>query len=59
MIAGRSTTDIAGRLFISANTVQDHLKSVFAKVGVHSRGELVAHLRPEAAPPVEASVAPH
>lgn len=47
VMAGRSTSEIADRLFISANTVQDHLKSVFAKVGVRSRGELVARLRPE------------
>jgi DNA-binding CsgD family transcriptional regulator len=46
VIAGRSTADIAGRLFISSNTVQDHLKSIFRKVGVRSRGELVARLRP-------------
>ena len=46
VIAGRSTTDIAGRLFISAATVQDHLKSIFTKMGVRSRGELVARLRP-------------
>lgn len=48
VIAGHSTADIAARLFISANTVQDHLKSIFAKVGVRSRGEVVARLRPDA-----------
>jgi DNA-binding CsgD family transcriptional regulator len=48
VIKGGSTSEIAGRLFISSNTVQDHLKSIFAKVGVRSRGELVARLRPNA-----------
>lgn len=51
VLAGHPTAAIAGRLFISANTVQDHLKSVFAKVGVRSRGELVARLRPDATSP--------
>jgi len=46
VMAGHSTADIAAQLFISVNTVQDHLKAVFAKVAVHSRGELVARLRP-------------
>lgn len=45
-MAGRSTTDRAAQLFISVNTVQDHLKSIFAKVAVRSRGELVARIRP-------------
>ena len=31
-------------MFISRHTIQDHLKSVFAKVGVHSRRALLARL---------------
>ncbi|MFC4374723.1 LuxR C-terminal-related transcriptional regulator [Nocardia halotolerans] len=42
--AGLSTAEIAARLFVSAHTVRDHVKSVFDKAGVSSRGELVATL---------------
>ena len=41
---GLSNQEIAAELFLSAHTVRDHLKAVFAKVGVGSRGELVAKL---------------
>lgn len=41
---GAATADIARRLFLSSHTVRDHVKAVFAKVGVSSRGELVAKL---------------
>jgi DNA-binding CsgD family transcriptional regulator len=39
---GMSTRQIVGQLHLTADTVQDHLKSVFDRTGVHSRGQLVA-----------------
>jgi DNA-binding CsgD family transcriptional regulator len=41
---GWSTTTIAATLHISSHTVQDHLKAIFAKVDVSSRGELAARI---------------
>jgi DNA-binding CsgD family transcriptional regulator len=41
---GLPTSEIAGRLYLSPYTVQDHLKSIFDKVGVNTRGGLVARL---------------
>lgn len=41
---GGTTAEIAAELFISQYTVRDHVKTVFDKVGVSSRGELVARL---------------
>ena len=42
LIAGLDTRALTEHLVISRHTVQDHLKSIFGKVGVHSRGELLA-----------------
>jgi DNA-binding NarL/FixJ family response regulator len=44
---GLSTREIAERLHITANTVQDHLKSIFDKTGVRSRRELVTAILQE------------
>ena len=41
---GATTSEIAAELFLSPHTVRDYVKAVFEKVGVSSRGELVAHL---------------
>lgn len=41
---GLSTAQIAATLFVSSHTVRDHLKAIFAKAGVSSRGELTSKL---------------
>ncbi|HEX9135002.1 MAG TPA: helix-turn-helix transcriptional regulator [Ktedonobacteraceae bacterium] len=44
VLHGHSTTEMAATFHISSNTVQDHLKAIFEKVGVRSRRELVGQL---------------
>jgi DNA-binding CsgD family transcriptional regulator len=41
---GLPNAAIAARLYLSTYTVQDHLKSIFAKLDVSNRGQLVARL---------------
>jgi DNA-binding CsgD family transcriptional regulator len=39
---GAATSEIAAQLYLSPHTVRDHIKAIFEKVEVASRGELVA-----------------
>jgi len=41
---GASTRDIARSMFLSEHTVQDHLKSIFAKTGTRTRKTLLARV---------------
>ncbi|MFI6316804.1 LuxR C-terminal-related transcriptional regulator [Nonomuraea sp. NPDC050556] len=43
LATGDDNRQIAARLFLSEHTVQDHLKSVFAKTSLRSRRALIAH----------------
>ncbi len=42
LTTGLNTRAVSERLFISPHTVQDHLKSVFEKLSIHSRREMLA-----------------
>ena len=45
LASGQDTRSVASTMFLSQNTVQDHLKSIFAKTGVHSRPALLSLAR--------------
>jgi DNA-binding CsgD family transcriptional regulator len=44
VLRGRSTVEIAAELVVSPHTVHDHLRNVFAKLGVSSRQQLAVRL---------------
>ena len=44
VLQGLSTNDIARRIEVQPQTIQQHLKSVFDKTGLHSRRELVSRI---------------
>jgi DNA-binding CsgD family transcriptional regulator len=45
LAGGADTREVAAQMNVSAHTVQDHLKSVFAKTGTHSRRTLLSRAR--------------
>jgi len=48
--AGSTDAQIAGQLFVSVRTVHAHLRSVFSKLGIRSRGDLPSALAGGPAP---------
>jgi len=44
VLRGLSTTEVSEKLHITPNTVRDHFKAIFDKVGVRSRRELVGQV---------------
>jgi DNA-binding CsgD family transcriptional regulator len=52
---GAATTEIADELYLSPHTVRGHVKAIFAKAEVSSRGELTAKLFAEFYEPAHAA----
>ncbi|MGH2408906.1 MAG: response regulator transcription factor, partial [Chloroflexota bacterium] len=45
LAAGRSNHEIARALYVEVNTVKTHVKNLYAKLGVHSRVQVIQHAR--------------
>ena len=59
VLRGNTTAQIARAMDVSSYTVQDHLKSIFAKVGVQTRGELANEIHVRFyLPPADAGMTP-
>jgi LuxR family maltose regulon positive regulatory protein len=41
LAAGMSTPEIASELIVAVSTVRSHVKSIYGKLGVHSRWEAI------------------
>ncbi len=55
LTAGRTTRETAAALFLSAKTVEYHLRHVYQKLGIHSRDELAQALATQTLQDSEAS----
>jgi DNA-binding CsgD family transcriptional regulator len=44
LVKGNDTKQIARAMFLSEHTVQDHLKSIFAKTSTHTRKTLLSRV---------------
>jgi DNA-binding CsgD family transcriptional regulator len=55
VLDGHSAREIGKRLFISERTVETHMANIYDKLNVHSRRELVEHLR--SGPPARTAAA--
>jgi DNA-binding CsgD family transcriptional regulator len=42
LVTGADTREMAGLMFLSEHTIQDHLKSIFAKTSAHNRRTLLS-----------------
>ena len=51
LMAGTRVPAIAEKLFISPNTVRNHLKAIYRKLDVSSQNELIERVRGLEAPP--------
>ena len=49
---GRSNREIAGQLFISEKTVKNHISSIYRKLGVKNRVQLIKTVYPELSQPL-------
>jgi DNA-binding CsgD family transcriptional regulator len=47
LVQGHRLSTVASTLFLSQHTVRNHLKRIFAKLGIHSQAELVSRFRNE------------
>ena len=43
MYEGKNKEEISSELYISPNTVKNHIKSVYTKLGIHEKSEFIQY----------------